>query len=149
MCCQNVTILEFSPHTWHFSNGVARIFVPPGTFSVVSRSRPDSMGGGEVVAEIFRDLHKRTTFAGENFFRSLQVKITQIPSSPGDFCYISGPPADHPPFLDTHGNSGRLGKSAYTFKERNNINSLEKKSFTKSLGGPWPPWPPPGYATTF
>ena len=35
----------------------------PGTFSVISRSRPDSVGGG-VVADIFRDLHKRTTFPG-------------------------------------------------------------------------------------
>ena len=35
----------------------------PGKFSVISRSRPDSVGGG-VVAEIFRDLHKQNTFAG-------------------------------------------------------------------------------------
>ena len=31
----------------------------------------------------------------------------------------------------------------WTFSE---IHS-RKKTFTKSLGGPWPPWPPPGYAT--
>ena len=30
----------------------------PGRFSVISRRRPDSVGGGGVVAEIFRDLHK-------------------------------------------------------------------------------------------
>ena len=52
-------------------NGVARIFfegatrpMPPGRFCVISRSRPDVGGGGWVVAEIFRDLHKRTRFAG-------------------------------------------------------------------------------------
>ena len=39
-------------------------------------------------------------------------------------------------------NSGTLPMSAYTFKPRNNINSFRKKTFTKSLGGPWPPWPP-------
>ena len=40
-------------------NGVARIFVwggtrpmPPSRFCVISRSRPDSVGGGGVVAEI-------------------------------------------------------------------------------------------------
>ena len=46
----------------------------------------------------------------------------------GTFLDISGRPGDHPPFLESHGNSGRLGRSAYTFKERNNINSLEKKN---------------------
>ena len=55
-------------YTYHFSvyniNGVAMIFVwgatrpmSPGTFDVISWSRPDSVGGG-VVAEMFRDLHK-------------------------------------------------------------------------------------------
>ena len=58
---------------------------------------------------------------------------------------ISEAPADHPPFMDTHGYSGRLARSPYTFKERNNINSLQKKTFTKSWGA-WPPGPP-GYAT--
>ena len=39
--------------------------MPPGTFSVISGSRPDSVGGGGgVVAEMFRDLHGRTGFAG-------------------------------------------------------------------------------------
>ena len=37
--------------------------VAPGTFSVTSGSRPDSVGGG-VVAEIFRDLLVRTRFSG-------------------------------------------------------------------------------------
>ena len=51
------------------------------------------------------------------------------------FFYISGGPGDHPPFLETHGNSGRLGRSAYTFKERNNFNSLEKKNIYQKFGG--------------
>ena len=55
---------------------------------------------------------------------------------------ISGGPGDHPPFMQTHGNSGRLRRSAYTFIERNNINSLEKKPIYQKFGGPWPPWPP-------
>ena len=37
--------------------------MPPGRFSVISTSRPDSVGGG-VVAKMFRDLHERTRFAG-------------------------------------------------------------------------------------
>ena len=45
--------------------------------------------------------------------------------------------------MDTHANSGTLSRSAYTFKPRNNIDSFQKKTFTKSLGGPWPPCPPP------
>ena len=60
----------------------------------------------------------------------------------GRFLDISGGPGEHPPFLETHGNSGRLGRSAYTFKERNNLNSFHKKTFTNSLGGHGPraPW---------
>ena len=53
----------------------------------------------------------------------------------GKCFYISGGPGDHPPFMETHGNSGRLGRSAYTFKERININSLEKKHLPAVLGG--------------
>ena len=53
--------------------------------------------------------------------------------------FAGGRPADHPPFMETH-------RSAYTFKERNNINSLHKKTFTKSLGGHGPRGPS-GYAT--
>ena len=63
----------------------------------------------------------------------------------GTFLDISGAPGDHPPFMETHGNSGRLGRSAYTSNERNNINSLEKKNIYQKFGGPWPP----GYATEF
>ena len=29
----------------------------------------------------------------------------------------------------------------FRFKERNNINSLHKRTFTKGLGGAWPPCP--------
>ena len=38
--------------------------MPSDRFCVVSRSRSDSVRGGGVVAGIFRDLHKRTRFAG-------------------------------------------------------------------------------------
>ena len=41
--------------------------MPPGTFFVISGSRPDS------VAEIFRDLHKRTTFAGGGVVAEISV----------------------------------------------------------------------------
>ena len=37
--------------------------MPPDRFCVISRGRPDSVGGG-VVAEIFRVLHRQTRFAG-------------------------------------------------------------------------------------
>ena len=66
----------------------------------------------------------------------------------GTFLYISGPPGGNPSFMDTHGNSGTLARSAYTFKERNNINSLQKKNIYRKFGGAMAPVPPPpGYAT--
>ena len=71
----------------------------PGRFSVISRSQPHSVGGGGVVAEIFRvlrsrsdsvgggvvaeisrDLHKRNTFAGgpnqSNYLNSARLTIS-------------------------------------------------------------------------
>ena len=107
------------------ANGVARIFVwgggAPGTFSLISPFSVISITGsdyqiqwGGVVAEIV-PVDKSITFPR---FRD-----------------IFGPPADHPPFVDTSANSGSLSSSAYTFKPRNNINSFQKKTFTKSLGG--------------
>ena len=64
------------------------------------------------------------------------------------FREIVGPPAAHPPFMVTHGNSGTLPASAYTFKPRNNINSFQEKNiYQKFGGGHGPPGPPPGYAT--
>ena len=65
---------------------------------------PDSVGG--VVAEIF------PVAAGEILF----------------FLDISGPPGDHPPFMNV--------------KNVTSSNSLDKKTFTKSLGG----HASPGYA---
>ena len=81
--------------------------MPPGSFSVISGSRPNSVGGG-VVADIFRDLLSIfVTFAGH-------LEVT------------------HRSFF--------LTTSIYYIK----------KTFTKSLGGgPWPPWPLPGYATEY
>ena len=58
----------------------------------------------------------------------------KLPELRDVFFYIYGRPGEHPPFLQTHGNSGGLDRSAYTF----NINSLLKKTFTKSLGGHGP-----------
>ena len=106
---------------------------------------PDRIQWGGVVAEIFRDLSYRIGFSGgEGSIRNFsRWQIKHIPSIPGHFLYIFGPPAALSPFMDTHGNSGTLPMSAYTFNPRNNINSFPKKTFTKSLGGPWPPWPPP------
>ena len=89
-------------------------------FRHLSGSRPHSVGGG-VVADIFL-VHKSITFPR---FRDI-------------FGTFPGPPANHPPFTDTHGNSGTLPRSAYTFKPRNNINSFQKKTFTKSWGGHGP-----------
>ena len=112
-------------------------------------------GGG---VEIFRHLHQRTRFAGGGvvaaeisvgpyfpvanpiqwggrgggvvgeFFPVAAGKDQSNSLNSGTFFDISGTPADHPPFMETHGNSGRLGRPAYTFKERNNINSMEKKN---------------------
>ena len=60
----------------------------------------------------------------------------------GTFSDISGAPGDHTPFMETHGNSGTLGTSAYTFKERNNIDSLQKKTFTQKVWGTMAPVAP-------
>ena len=38
--------------------------MPPSTFYVISVSWPDSVGGGGVVAKIFRDPRRRTRFSG-------------------------------------------------------------------------------------
>ena len=55
------------------AKGVARIFVWGGGHPADAtryifrhlRCRPDSVGGGGLVADIFRDLHGRTTFSGD------------------------------------------------------------------------------------
>ena len=45
---------------------------------MISRSRRDSVGGGGVVAEFFRDLQEPTRFSGggvvAGFFRDLQLR---------------------------------------------------------------------------
>ena len=78
------------------------------------RTGSDSVGRG-VVAEIF------------------PVADQSHSLNSGTFFYIFGPPADHPPFMDTHGNSGTLPRYAYTFKERNNINSFHTKIVYQKL----------------
>ena len=93
--------------------------MPPGRFCVISRSRPDSVGGGGVVPKIFRVLLKQTRFAGgggrvaELVSGSCTSRSNYLDC--GTFFYISGRPGDHPPLMGTH-------RSAYTFKQRNNIN---------------------------
>ena len=92
--------------------------------------------------EMFSVLRKQTTFAGggggsgRHFFPVIARRDQQNYLNSGRFFYISGRPGDHPPFLVTH-------RSAYTFKERNNINSLHKKTIYQKFGeGSWPPCPP-------
>ena len=85
--------------------------------------------GGGVVASFF------PVAAGRDLSNSLKS---------GAFSDISRAPADHPPFMDTRGNSGTVGRSAYTFKERNHINSLQKNYIYQKFGGGHGP---PGYAT--
>ena len=117
-------------HDFFFGGATRYIFVTsPGA---------DRIQWGGVVAEIFRDLNYRIGFGGGGGVADVNKSIT-FPR----FRDIFGPPADHQPFMDTRGNSGTLPMSACTFKPRNNINSFRIKTFTKSLGGPWPPWPPP------
>ena len=112
------------------------------------------MGVGSRPTRNFRSFLRRTPFGGGGgsgriFFPVAAGKDQSNSLNSGRFVYISGGPGDHPPFLETHGNSGTLGRSAYTFKERNHINSMEKKTFTKSLGGGHGPRGLPGYATAF
>ena len=101
---------------------------------------------------MFRVLNYRIGFSGGGgggSSRNFSPKqINHIPSISGHFWYIFGPPADHPPFMDTRGNSGTLPMSACTFKPRNNINSFRKKNVYQKFGGAMAPLaPPPGYAT--
>ena len=104
--------------------------------------------GGGVVAEIFRDLHQpdgdQVQWGGvvADIFPVTPGVVKSNSLDSGAFFDISGAPGGRPPFMDTHANSGTLGRSPYTFKERNNINSLQKKNIYQKFGGPWPPWPP-------
>ena len=112
-------------------------------FRHLSGSRPHSVGGG--VAEMLRDLRAsdQIQWGGGVVANIFPVnKSITFPRFRDILFYIFGPPADDPPFMETHGNSGTLPRSAYTFKPRNNINLFRKKTFTKSLGGmtPLPPW---------
>ena len=129
-------------------NGVARIFVwggPPGTFSVISPGA-DRIQWGGVVAEIFRDLNYRVEFSGgggvvaEIFPVNKSITFHRFRDILGTFW---GHLRITRRLWKTHENSGTLPRSAYTFKPRNNINSVRKKTFTKSLGGgmaPLAPW---------
>ena len=115
---------------------------PSTTFCVISRRRPDLVGGGASSRNFPREIQAdHVCWGGGGVFfsgtcRSRSGKLPQL----RELFYISGTPRDHLPFLETY-------RSACTFKERNNINSLHTKTFTKSLGGGHGPRGPPGYAT--
>ena len=115
------------------SNGVAMIFVwggAPGRchpLDFPSSLQADQIRWGGVVADIFRDLHKRTMFAGGG----VVAEIFSVLSSSGPYSVGGGSGTFFLHFRDTwrspaiSGDSrkfGRLDRSAYTFKERNNIN---------------------------
>ena len=95
---------------------------------MISFTGSDSVGGG-VVAGIFH-VQKSIAFLGSGTFLGHRqvtrrlLTLTQIQA--------------HFPGLLTHSN--HLTTSIHS----------RKKHFTKVWGGgPWPPWPPPGYATDF
>ena len=108
-------------------NGVARIFVwgatrpmPPGRFCIISRIRPDIGGGGGGGSGII-------------FFRYQENCLNS-----GRFFYISGDLEVTRHFWRP---TGLLTHSK--FKERNNIISLHRNTFIRSLGGMAPvatPW---------
>ena len=74
----------------------------PATFSIISTSRPDLVGGGGVEAEIFRDIPKANRFGGGGgggssiFFSAISnfpvaAGLNQSNSlNSGTFFYISG-----------------------------------------------------------
>ena len=122
-------------------NGVARIFFGGGPIFRDLR-RPTRFGGGGVVAEIFRDRRKPGKFSGgggssTNLWAS-PITINQPHSVGFFFVFVTGG-QDQSNYL----NSGHF---FWTFPRLPEI-YCRKKTFTKSLGGAWPPWPPPGYAT--
>ena len=117
-------------------NGIARIFVwggatrpmPTATFSVISGSRPDSVGGGGVVADIFRDPRDLPDSvggggSGRNFpgnYGSRSIKFPQ------------------------------LRDIFFTFPGRLNVTAsihCTKKNISQKFGGAVAPLAPPGYAT--
>ena len=82
---------------------------------MISFTRSDSVGGGGVVAGIFRDL-----FTGSDSVGGVVAGIVNVARS---IAFLgSGTPTGHPPFIGTHG---------------------KKKTFTKSLGGAMAPLAPP------
>ena len=70
-------------------NGVARIVFGGGQFSVISGGRPDSVGGGGVVAENFRDRRKPGRFSrgggSSRNFSASPITISQPHSVGGIF----------------------------------------------------------------
>ena len=121
-------------------NGVARIFVwgggHPVHFSSSLREPTAFSGGGGVVAEIFSHsrLPDRIQWGGGSSRDFSRSQINHIPSVPGNFWSIFGPPANHPPFMDTHGNSGHFPRLlTHTNHVATSIHS-GKKHLTKVWG---------------
>ena len=113
---------------------------------MISAGRPDSVGGG-VVAEIFRDPHKPTRFSGgggsrRNFSALQSGTIIFLPGNSMSRS-LKSPSFGNiiftfPPDFDLFRNSLQKKKIYWIFSEVH----CRKNTFTKSLGGPWPPWPP-------
>ena len=113
---------------------------------MISGGRPDSVGGG-VVADIFRDRRKPGTFSGgggggsTRIFLTSPITISQPDSvGGGENClaYFLTGAQDKSNYL----NSGHFFGHFRVTSRLPEIN-CRKKTFNKSLGGPWPPWPPP------
>ena len=95
---------------------------------MISESDQIQWGGG-VVAEIFRDLHKRNAFAGGG-------------RGSGILFFLLTPGQNQASYLTS-------ARFFYISDSKNVTTSIRcrKKTFTKSLGGGMAPVAPPGYAT--
>ena len=83
------------------------------------------MGGGGVVAEFFRDLRSRPDSVGGG-------------GVVAEFFFLVTPGQNQPSYLT----SARFLEISDSKNVTTSIR-CRKKTFTKSLGGPWPPCPPP------
>ena len=142
------------PPWWLLSSGWLEFW------SCARRSQDFCLGGGhpaDATRYMFRHLRWPTRFSGGssrnfpwspcadqiqwgggssgNFCGNCRYRSIKFPQFRDFFLHFRGAPADHPPFMHPHGDSRSLCRSAYTFKERNNINSLENKNIYQKFGG--------------
>ena len=96
----------------------------PGTFSIISGSRPHSVGGG-----------------GSSIYFCGTRSIT-FPQSRDGFFYISGTPADHPPFRTLTEIQVHLAGLLTHSKNVTTSIHWRQKHLPNVWGGPWPQWPP-------